>query len=79
MPTSIETLEEKINMLDKEIDILRRILKGHTHSGMETTGRLEPLTLKANNVEAGNGASGNFTDKNNKVVTVVKGIIESIS
>ena len=82
----VNKLQDKIDMAEKELDIFRRILKGHTHSGLETSGRLEPKTLLVGSfspasILVGNGASGSFTSSNIpvKTITVVSGIITSIT
>lgn len=44
---TLESLEQKTIVLEKEIDILRRMLKNHTHSGLETSGRIEPADINS--------------------------------
>ena len=80
----IENLESTIESLNQQISELSRLLNKHTHSGIETSGRLQPKyllvdTLAPSSIEVGNGASGSFIDKNDKVITVVSGIVTNIT
>jgi hypothetical protein len=100
MPT-IEQLHEKVSDLEIKINQtsnssqdlslklneILHLLKLHTHSGLETSGRLEPLTLKIITVNASAyqvsgtaGLTGTLTVRNSAgtgtcTITVVSGII----
>ena len=49
-----------------------------TTGAAQIGGAIQTPSLQAGSVTAGNGATGNFIDKNNKSITVVGGIVTSI-
>ncbi|MFA5197673.1 MAG: hypothetical protein WC437_04630 [Patescibacteria group bacterium] len=81
---TIEEAQNKITELENKASTLERLLRNHTHSGLETSGRLEPKyliadSLIADSLKAKNGFSGAFTNGDGDTVTVVSGIITDIS
>ena len=87
----IENLERKTEDLGKKTEEVLRLLKTHTHSGLETSGRLEPKSLKLFIVDAVKYLAGGtepytdgtyyFSTASGKVayITIKSGIIISIS
>ena len=89
---TFEELESKVSEQGSEIEELKDIINGikplleqHTHGGIETSGVLEPRILRVEtfspaSISVGNGASGQFNSDNNaKTITVVDGIITTIT
>lgn len=90
----LDKLEQKINKsqtdlgdLSLKLNQINNLLKNHTHSGIETSGRLEPQVFKPNIIDASAykvggtaGLTGTITVRNSAgtgtcTITVVSGII----
>lgn len=85
--TKVNKTEATLQDLSLKLEEILHLLKNHTHSGLETSGRLEPLTLKiitidatAYKVSGAAGLTGTLTVRNAAgtgtcTITVVSGII----
>ncbi len=80
LQTQIDELKEKLSEKDKTFEQFIALLRNHTHSGSQSSGRLEPQSLKTKTLIVGNGASGSFNSEGDaETITVVSGIITAIT
>ncbi len=85
LQTQIDELKEKLSEKDNAFEQFIALLRNHTHSGSQSSGRLEPQnlivkTLSPSSIIVGNGASGSFNSEGDaETITVVSGIITAIT